>query len=104
MKMGGFVPTNYTSGGFNGRLPRLLEFQHEVVHWTGRPLCRKIARVFWVAPEISLSDEPESGRFHLLAQHALVNAVERLANRQIRCGLGRMVGDHHRATGLERCK
>src|ERR1700730_10992909 len=88
----------------NQRLLRLLEFQHEIVHRAGRLLRREIARILGVTPEISLCDELEAGRLNLTAQYTLVDAMQGLADRDLRARLGRMVSDHQHAARLERRK
>src|SRR5262245_31711357 len=82
---------------------RFLEFQHELVHRPARRrLDREVARVIRVAPELAVVDQPESGGLDLAAQRALLDAVERLADRGAVARAGRMVGDDQRSARLER--
>src|SRR5262245_35812024 len=81
---------------------RLAKFEHELVHRTGRAIDREVARIFGVAQELALGDEPEARRLDLAAEHAFFDAMERLSDRGAVAGPRRMVGDHQHAAGLER--
>jgi hypothetical protein len=59
-------------------------------------------RVVGMPPEIAFGNDAETGRFDFLAQRALLDAMERLADRSPLARQGGMIRDHQKAAGLER--
>lgn len=54
-----------------------------------------------MSPEIAFGNDAETGRLDFLAQRALLDAMERLADRSALARQGGMIGDHQKAAGLE---
>src|SRR5262249_50706308 len=85
-------------------LLRLFKAQHELVDRAGRTVDVEVAPVLGVTQEVALGGELEAGGLDLAPQHALLDAMQGLDDRDALAGLGMVIGDDERSAGLERRK
>ena len=79
---------------------RLLILQHELVDWYYRTENDDVTRIFGMTQEIRFGHELESGRLDFLAQHTLLDAMERLADARAIAGTRGMVSDNRKPPGF----
>src|SRR5579862_9361663 len=82
----------------------LRKLEHKIIHRHVRLEARKVVGVVGVTPEVAFGDDAESHPLELLAHGALFDPMQRVADGGPLPRQRRMVGQHQKASGLERGK